>query len=331
MSSICKEKISDRLALLLPVLDGLRLRTISEPLTGQKNGKIDRELARDLATGKGDFVDFKKCKQNVSSILSDIIALFVRVLRGARQYSPNAIRIAIEGISQHAGSVNADLAKELETELLNVAKHFLHSQQDGVLGATALAALLSISKGLTGSDKSAVLSNSIVCATETLVPVALNQLILSPSPSSNDTLTNLCKGAISVAAQWGSDHCLLLIARALLTCLCLRFDDKSKLVCELLIHVAGRSPLVRTALDPDGVLVDSEESLVGGKVELSFYHQLVSLMKNFGPDPNQASLLLAHLGKHCKELGASQVVIQAQKREADTSIVLKKRQRQSRP
>ena len=326
VSSICREKTSDRLNLLLPVLDGLRLATVPQHSNlGETGRKVDRQLARDMATGRGDFLDSKKIKQNEALILSDLIALYVRVLRASSTFTSQSVLIAINGISQNVGKVNADLALELEDELLKLAKKFLTDDATALLGATALSALLSISKGVKGAD--AILSNSIVSSTEVLVPIALNKLVASQG-NTTDLLVTLCKGAISIAAQFGSDKCLVLIAKALLDCLCTQFDDKSKVIVELLISIASRSPLVRSAIDSDGVLVDDDasESIIG-KTEITLYYQSVCLLRNYAPDQESANLLLGHFGKHCKQISAvsGHQAILTKKRELETALVAKKR------
>lgn len=339
VSSICREKNNERLNILLPVLEGLRLASVPTSSVVAAGGKVDRQLARDMATGRGDFLDLKTIKQNEGSILSDLIALFVRVVRVSSTpncgFSPESVLIAVDGISHNAQRVNADLAIELQAELFKCCKYFLTNNisvdSSGILiGATSLCALLGISKGLRGGEKKgeSILTNSIISSTETLVPLALSKLgMLSGDERVTDLLVNLCKGSIAVSAQFGSDLCLLLIFQSLLNSLCMNFDQRTKTIIELLIHIANRSALVRSALDPDGVLINNclGTSLNIDKTEVTFYHQLKSL-----PSTNFESfnLLLGHLGKHCKELathhGHEAARIQ-QIRIAEQSIVDKKR------
>jgi len=315
VQSVCREKISDRLNCLVPLLNNLRFALPSRPAAPkqQQGQKIDKQLARDLALGSTEFTDHKKLKQQEAGILSDLIALFVRVIRASQtgQYSFDSIRTCIEGISQHITSVNSDLAIELERELFDLSRFMLvtkrsdgssKDESNGLLGAIALSALLNISKG--SKERQAVLTDSIISATETLVPIALNKLATS-TEGGEETLTQLCKGAIAVASQWGSDRCMLSIAKALLNALCLRFDDRSKLIVDLLVHVAGRSTLVRSAIDPDGVLVDGndETGSVLEKSEVSLFYQLQFLMgSRFAADPTLGNYLVGNLSKYCKLL-----------------------------
>jgi hypothetical protein len=299
VTSITKEKQPERLNVLIPLLGGLRLTSPEIYRAKPSGGAMDRELARDLATGRGDYVDARKVKSAEAQILSEVIALFIRVARAAQsgQYSAAAIKTCIEGIAANAGSVNMDLAVELEQELLGLSKFYLNKKEDeAMLGAIALSALLNMVKG--SSERSQVLAGSVVSATETLVPLALEQL-LAAGGEAGDTLTRICKGTIGLAAEFGSDKALLAVANALTTSLCLRFDDLTSLAADLLAHVAGRSVTVRAALDPEGVLVDGPNF---EKVQVSLYHQLSSLVGHYGPSQDLSDKLLGSLSKYCRGL-----------------------------
>ena len=340
VASVTREKNPARLNMLLPLFEGIRFSSSSigvNPTHAAKAGgaKIDRQLAKDLATGRADYADGKKIKQTEAHILSDLMALYVRITRAAQsgQYSFTSIKTCIEGISINTGSVNSDLAIELEGELLELSKFYLVNkaggkEDEGVLGAIALTALLNITKG--SQNRTEILTGSILSGVELLVPVALNRLLGNSTPGCEDTLTSLCRGTIAVAAQFGSDKCLLSVAMALLNSLCLRFDDKSKLVVDLLIHVAARSPLVKTAIDPDGVLVDGADAdRPLDRVEVSLFWQLQSLMANLGPRKKLADALLGNMGKYCRDL-ANQDRAEALLKEADErdeQFLLKKKRR----
>ena len=202
-------------------------------------------------------------------------------------------------------------------------------ESNGLIGAIALSALLNISKG--SKERQAVLTDSIISATETLVPIALNKLATS-TEGGEETLTLLCKGAIAVASQWGSDRCMLSIARALLNALCIRFDDRSKLIVDLLVHVAGRSTLVRSAIDPDGVLVDGndETGSVLEKSEVTLFYQVQFLMgSRFAADPNLGNYLVGNLSKYCKILARreAQDALNANKLIDDEQYVARKKKK----
>ena len=301
--AITKEKQPDRLNVLIPLLNGLRLTSPDIYRAKHSGGAMNRELARDLATGRGDYVDARKVKSTEAQILSEAIALYIRVARAAQsgQYSAASIRTCIEGIASNAASVNADLAVELEQELLELSKFYLNKKEDeAMLGAIALSALLNMVKG--SSERSQVLAGSVVSAAETLVPVALEQ-VLSSSSSDGETLTKICKGALGLAAQFGSDKALLAVANALVTSLCIRFDDLSSLAADLLANVAGRSVLVRASLDPEGVLVDGPNF---EKVQVSLFHPLSVLVGNLEPSQQLSEKLLGGLSKYCRTLASKE-------------------------
>ena len=334
VTSIAREKQPARLNLLVPILENIRFTAPNAtPRSSLQTGgaKVDRKLLRDLATGRGDYVDIKKIKQAEAQILAEVVALCVRIARGAQsgQYTFAAIRICIQGLASNTSAVNSDLAIELEQELLGLAKFYL-AQNDtsdngekGLLGAIALSALLNITKGT--KERSEILTGSVISGVETLVPLALEKLLQSSTEGTQEVLASLCKGAIGVSAQFGSDKALLSVARALLTSICMRFDDQSKLAVDLLIHVASRSPLVRTAIDPDGVLVDGAGL---AKEEVSLFHQLSALVGNHGVDSELGNKLLGNLAKYCREL-ASRVRLEAASKaqeEVATKVIQKKRE-----
>lgn len=336
---VTKEKNPQRLNVLMPLFENIRFSSAAVVVDSSLGGpKVDRQLAKDLATGRGDYVDMRKLKSTEAHILSELMALFIRVTRAAQsgQYSFRTVKTCIEGISTNAGSVNSDLAVELEEELLLLARFYLVTRrgdnpEDGVLGAIALTALLSISKGT--QLRNEVLVGSVLSGIEQLVPLALDRLLSASTEGCEGTLTALCRGAIAVAAQFGSDKCLLAVARALINSLCLRCDDTSKLVVELLIHVAARSPLVRTAIDPDGVLVDGgdpERPL--DRAEISLFWQLSGLIGHLGCSDALSNSLLGNLSKYCRELAsrdrADAVAKEAEER--DVNLADRKRRKMNR-
>jgi len=313
VQSICREKNPDRLDKLVPIIRNMRFRipSNSTPDLKKNNSKLDKNLVRDLALGRADYLDIPKLKKQEAAILADSVALFVRVLRASQsgtRYSFDTIRTCVEGISQHIASVNSDIGIELEKELFDMAKTMLTKKKedscehsDGLLGAIALSSLLNISKG--SKERQAMLADSIVSAAETLVPVALSKL--TAAGGDDDCLTDLCKGAIAVASQWGSDRCMLSIARALVNSLCMRFSDRSKLIVDLIVHLASRSALVRSAIDPDGVLVDGNDETGSAleRCEVSLFYQLQYLMGHrFAADPSLGNYLVGSLSKYCKLL-----------------------------
>jgi hypothetical protein len=337
VQAIVKEKQPERLNLLLPIIGGMRFHipNDSTPTTNVH----DKRLARDLALGQTSGVDRKKWAHNQASILSDSMALFIQVLRTVASthgiYTFDALRTCIEGVGGQTGQVNADLAIELETELLELAKYYLvtkrmsDSSDDGLLGATALNALLNISKG--SKERQSMLSSAVISAVETLVPAALNRLITSAtttSSSASSLVVDLCKGALGVASQWGSDRCLLSIANALLNSLCLRVDDQAGLIVELLIHIAGRSALTRAAVDPDGVLVDGTED--GNRLErteIHFYPQLKNLLSHCVGGRKHVNVLLAQFSQYAPSLARKETreTLSAVKQQKEAAIVSKKR------
>jgi hypothetical protein len=339
VTSITHEKNPQRLNTLIPILEGIRFSSAIAVTDSTFGGaKVDRQLAKDLVTGRGDYMDVKKIKQTEAVILADLMALFVRITRAAQsgQYSFRTVKTCIEGISINTGSVNADLAVELEGELLELARFYLitrrgDNQEDGVLGALALSALLSISKGT--QMRNDVLSSSLVSGIEQLVPIALNRLLSSSTEGCDASLTALCKGAIAVAAQFGSDKCLLAVAQALLNSLCMRYDDNSKLVSDLLIHVAARSNLVRSAIDPDGVLVDGADAdRPLDRVEVSMYWQLQSLVSNLCVAPELSNSLLGNMSKYCRFFASRERADAVKKDSAirDERIAEKKKRKMNR-
>jgi hypothetical protein len=303
---ITKEKQPTRLNLLIPIFENIRfvIPDLSSHSLQTGGAKMDRKLIKDLATGRGDFVDIKKIKSAEAHILSEVVALYIRTIRSAQtggQYSFKTIKTCIEGLATNCISVNSDLASELEQELMGLAKFHLTkqsaSEEDGLLGAIALSALLNITKG--GKERAEILTGSVIGGVETLVPIALDRLLQNCDSNTEEILTGLCKGAIGLSAQFGSDKALLAVARALVTSLCVRYNDQSKLAAELLVHVAARSALVRTAIDPDGVLVDGQGL---AKEEVTLFPQLSSLMGYFAPNEDLANKLLGNLSKYCREL-----------------------------
>ena len=340
VQSICREKNPDRLNKLIPVLRRMRFRIPSSSVASfnSEKVKLDKSLARDLALGRGDYVDIPKLKKQEAGILADSVALFVRVLRASQsgvQYSFEAVRTCVEGISQHITSVNSDIGMELEKELFDMAKTMLTKKKDdvsehsdGLLGAIALSSLLNISKG--SKERQAVIADSIVSAAETLVPVALSKLTVVGD--ADECLTDLCKGAIAVASQWGSDRCMLSIARALLNSLGMQYGDRSKLIVDLIVHIASRSALVRSAIDPDGVLVDGndETGSVLEKCEVSLFYQLQYLMGHrFGADPQLGNYLVGSLSKYCKRLARRDAknAVDEKKLIDDEQYILRKRKK----
>jgi hypothetical protein len=327
VTSISREKQPNRLNMLLPVLGGVRFSTssITKSTVDTAGGKVDRKLLRDLATGRGDYVDMKKLKQTEAHILAEVIALYIRVARGAQsgQYSTEAIQTCIEGLATNTGSVNSDLAIELEDELMKLAKFYLFKQDstEGILGATALSAVLNITKGV--KERSEILGGSVIGGVEALVPLALEKLL--QQSGSGEVLSSLCKGTIAISAQFGSDKALLAVARALLTSLCMRFDDQSKLAAELLTNVTSRSALVRTAIDPEGILVDGPGFT---KEEVCLYHPLSSLIGNYGPDSEMSNRLLGNMAKYCRDL-ASRVRIEAAAAAHEEKVIERKRASQT--
>ena len=233
VQTVSRERSPERLNALVPLFEGLRFTAGSISSSVKVGEKIDRQLARDLAAGSGEYVDAKRVKGEEAQILSSIIALYVRIARAAQsgQYGFAAMKTCIQGIAMNASSVNADLALELETELLAIARLYLgqkaEKQTSGLLGAIALAALLNIAKG--GNDRAEILSSSVITGLERLVPIALERLLTHSSSLSDfraeETITLICKGAISVASQFGSDKALVSVAQALVSCLNMRFDD----------------------------------------------------------------------------------------------------------
>jgi len=342
VQSICREKNPDRLNKLVPVLRRMRFRIPANSSVSLNNEKIklDKSLARDLALGRADYVDIAKLRKQEAAILADSVALFVRVLRASQQggqYSFETVRTCVEGISQHITSVNSDIGMELEKELFDMAKTMLtkkkddvSDQSDGFLGAIALSSLLNISKG--SKERQAVIADSIVSAAETLVPLALTKLTTSVVGDSDECLTDLCKGAIAVASQWGSDRCMLSIARALLNSLCMQYGDNSKLIVDLIVHIAGRSVLVRSAIDPDGVLVDGndETGSVLERCEVSLFYQLQYLMgQRFAADPQLGNYLVGSLSKYCKRLARrdAKEAVDEKKLIDDEQYILRKRKK----
>lgn len=341
VQSICKEKNPDRLDKLMPVLSNMRFRIpthSSLDMKKENNLKIDKSLARDLALGRGDYVDIPKLKKQEAAILSDIVAQFVRILRASQtgtKYSFETVRTCVEGVSHHITSVNSDLGMDLEKELFDMSKTMLTKKKeevsehsDGLLGAITLSALLNISKG--SKERQAVLADSIVSAAETLVPLALTKLTIAGN--ADECLIDLCKGAIAVASQWGSDRCMLSIARALVNSLSMRFCDRSKLIVDLIIHIAGRSALVRSALDPDGVLVDGndETGSVLEKCEVSLFYQLQFLMgQRFAADPQLGNYLVGNLAKYCKLLARKDAkdAVESKRLMDDEQYLIRKRKK----
>ena len=332
VQTISKERNPERLNVVLPIFEGVRFSlgaSVSGASPVDSGGKIDRELARDLAAGRGDHVDVKRAKSDEAIILSAVMALFVRIARASQsgQYGFASVRACIQGIALNASGVNADLALELETELLETSRFFLNKKSDdetGILGAVALSALLSIAKG--GQNRTEILSSSVVSGIELLVPLALERLLTHHSDYSDmsETISLICKGAIAIASEFGSDKALLSVAQALTSSLCMRFDDKSVLASDLLVHVAGRSGLVRSAIDSEGVLVDGPRL---DKIEVSLYHQLVCLGHHM--HSGFGNKLLGNLSKYCRELGnrerADAVLDQAAER--DLMIANRKKRR----
>lgn len=316
VQSVSKEKNPERLNVLVPLFGGIRFSLGSISGSSIQIGeKIDRQLARDLASGRGDYIDVKKAKGEEAMILSSVIALFVRIARASQsgQYGFAAVRACIQGIALNASAVNADLAFELEGELLEISRFFLSKKaedENGVLGAIALGALLNIAKG--ENDRSEILSSSVITGMELLVPLALERLLsFSAAPSSDDTasffnpeecIALICKGAIGVSSRFGSERALVSVAQALVSCLCLRFDDKSMLAADLLVNIAARSSLVRSALDPDGVLVEGSCLELHGR-EVSLFHQLASIGHHV--ESSLSNKLLGNLSKYCRDLGST--------------------------
>jgi hypothetical protein len=323
--SITKEKQIERLNQLIPLFQDTRF--VSRDLSSHKiqsgGAKIDRQLQRDLATGRADYVDAKKIKSAEAQILSEIMALYIRTLRSAQkggQYSFITLKTCIEGLAANCISVNADLAAELEAELMGIAKFFLCKQssteEEGVLGAIALSGVLNITKG--GKERAEILSGSVISGTEALIAKALERLL------PENVLTALCKGAIGLSARFGSDKVLLVVARALLGCLCTSYNEQSKLAADLLVNVASRSALVRTAIDPEGVLIDGTGL---EKEEVSLYPQLAFLMGHFGPNHELSNKLLGHLSKYSKDLASrerTEAVDNAVEREEEEKVVQKR-------
>ncbi len=335
VQSICKEKQPERLNALIPIIGSMRFTT---PFDVSVSQVVDKQLARDLALGQSSGVDKKKWAQNQGSILSDSMALFVRVLRSVHStngiYSFESLKVCIEGVGGQTGHVNADLAVELEFELLELAKYYLITKRlsdcsdDGLLGTIALSALLNISKG--SKERQSVLSNSVISAVELLVPAALIRLITSSSTTNGPIITDLCKGALGVASQWGSDRCLLSIASALINYICLRADDQTKLIADLIVHIAGKSSTVRAAIDPEGVLVDgSDEGSKLERMEVHLFPQLKYLLSHYeGSKKQSVNVLLANLSKYCSKLAKKenqdQLVEQRHSKDVET-VTLKKR------
>lgn len=339
--SICKEKQPERLNALIPIIGAMRFSTPFEQGGAQV---ADKQLARDLALGQSSGIDKKKWSQNQGSILSDSMALFVKVLRAVHStngiYSFESLKVCIEGVGGQTGHVNADLAIELEVELLELAKYYLITkrmssetfEEGGLLGTIALSALLNISKG--SKERQSVLSNSVISAVELLVPAALNRLITTSSSTiaTGTIITDLCKGALGVASQWGSDRCLLSIASALINFLCLRGgDDQTTLVADLIVHIAAKSSMVRAAIDPEGVLVDgSEEGLSKlEKTEIHLFPQLKYLLSHFQGNKKPINTVLGHLSKYSSKLARKEnldhLVKDRQVKDAETVSTKKRR------
>ena len=329
---VTREKQMNRIDTLIPLFENIRFvaANVSSNHVPTAGGvKLDRQLMRDLATGRSDFVDIKKIKSAEAQILSEIMALYIRTLRAAQsggQYSFKTIKTCIEGLAANCISVNADLASELEQELMGLAKFYLTkqsaSEDDGLLGASALSALLNITKG--GRERAEILTGSIIGGVESLVPIALDRLLQHSDDSTEAVMTALCKGAIGLSAQFGSDKALLYVARALVTSLCVRFNEHSKLAAELLVNVAARSALVRTALDPDGVLVDGQGL---AKEEISLFPQLAYLIGNLAPSEELSDKLLGNLSKFCRELATrkrAEAMLTAQEEKEERNISRKK-------
>lgn len=331
--SITKEKQHERIDALIPLLDGIRfnVRGLKSPQFHAGGAKVDRQLKRDLAAGSTDYVDVKKIKTAEAQILSEIMALYIRTLRSALkggQYCFRTIKTCIEGLASNCGSVNADLASELESELIDISRFYLtknsSSEEDGMLGAIALSALLNITKG--EKERAEILTGSVVGGLETLIPIALERMLQYSRSDCESVLTALCKGAIGLSAQFGSDKSLLAVARALVGSLCMGFNDHSKLAADLLVNVASRSALVRTAIDPEGVLVDGPGLT---KEEVSLYHQLACLVGRYGPNQELGNTLLGHLSKHSRDLASrsrNDAVVAANEQH-ETVEVAKKRAR----
>lgn len=327
--SITKEKQQERINALIPLLDGIRFlaRKVVVPKFQTGGAKMDRQLKRDLATGRADYVDVKKIKSAEAEILSEAIALYIRTLRSAQtggQYSFKTVKTCIEGLASNCGSVNMDLASELEGELIGISKFYLtknqSSEEEGMLGAVALSALLNITK----KERAEILTGSVIGGLESLIPIALERMLQYSRSDCDGTLTALCKGAIGLSAQFGSENSLLAVARALVTALCMGYYEQSKLASDLLVNVASRSALVRTAIDPEGVLVDGPGL---SKEEISLFPQLHSLIGNCAPDPEMANKLLGNLSKYSRDL-ATRVradAITKTKQETEISEVEKKR------